>query len=153
MRGSITAPNGVPELNGRCGGEIFAMGSDWWVSTCWNNVRGIMEFDVRYLPAYTFRRVILSLRDTGSAASGELQTTRVLGYRGDGWLTVDDWGSPAAHVLTVTRPDVAGTTEHDVTEFVNAELRSGSGYVGFRLEPGGPSTFEAFGLWGNLRLE
>jgi hypothetical protein len=68
-------------------------------------------------------------------------------------LTADDWAVPATLLLTITRPDVAGTTEHDVTDFVNAQLLAGHPFIGFRLEPGDAATFDAFGTWGQLTFE
>jgi hypothetical protein len=154
VRGSIIAPNGVPQINPSCGLEIFVAGSNWWpVNGCWNQVRGIMEFDLRTLLGAPYRRVTLSLQDTGSTASGAPQTTNVLGFTGDGALRVEDWGAPASFVTALTRPNVAGMTDHDVTVFVNGRLTTGDRFVGFRLEPGDPATFDAFGFSGRLTFE
>jgi hypothetical protein len=112
-----------------------------------------MEFDVRSLPRRPLGRVMLNLQDSASTSAGEPQITDMLGYTGDGSLTADDWGIAASLVVTINRPDRAGTTRHDVTGFVNARLLAGDDFIGFRFEPGDPATFDAFGFWGELTFE
>jgi hypothetical protein len=152
-RGSIVAPGGVPQIVKDCGLEIFSAGSNWWTARCWDHVRGVMEFDLRALPPGLSRRVVLVLQDSGASGTGQPQTTNVLGYAADGVRTVEDWDRPANLVLTVTRPNVAGTTTHEVTEFVNASRAAGNRFVGFRMEPVDSSTYDAFGFSGLLIFE
>jgi len=116
-------------------------------------VRGILEFDLRQLPSGLSRRVVLVLQDSGATSSGLPQTTNILGYSADGVRTVDDWSRPATLVLTITRPNVAGTTTHEVTDFVNASRAAGNPFVGFRMEAADPSTYDAFGFSGQLIFE
>ena len=152
-RGSIVAPGGVPQIVKDCGLEIFSAGADWWSARCWDHVRGIMEFDLRTLPPGPSHRVVLVLQDSGATGTGQPQTTNILGYGADGVRTVEDWDRPATLVLTVTRPNVAGTTTHEVTDFVNARRAAGNAFVGFRLEAADPSTYDAFGFSGVLTFE
>ena len=109
-----------------------------------------MEFDLRRLPPGMSRRVLLALQDSGATSSGLPQTTNILGYSGDGVRTVEDWGRTAIMVLTITRPNVAGTTTHDVTDFVNASRAAGVPFVGFRMEAAESLTYDGFGFSGLL---
>jgi hypothetical protein len=112
-----------------------------------------MEFDVRGLSPGPSRRVMLALQDSGASGSGLPQTTNVMGYAADGVRTVEDWGRPATIVLTFSRPNVAGTTMHEVTDFVNASRAAGSSFVGFRMEAATSATYDAFGFSGVLIFE
>jgi hypothetical protein len=154
-RGSIVAPNGVPQILGTCGLEIYAMGSSWWSrNSCWNQVRGILEFDLRGVRARApFRHATLLLADSGSTSSGAPQTTNLLGYVGDGVRSVADWGAPTVLVQTFTRPNSAGTTPHDVTDWLNDRIAAGDAFLGLRLEGATADTFDAFGFTGQLRLD
>ena len=154
-RGTIVAPNGVPQINGNCGLEIYAMGGLWWNSNaCWNQARGIMEFDVRNVAVRApFNHVTLLLQDSGSSSTGAMQSTNVWGYVGDGVRSTADWDAPAVFVQNIVRPNVAGTTSHDVTSWVNARIAAGDSFLGFRLEPGAFETFEAFGFSGKLLFD
>lgn len=151
-RGSIIAPGGVPQQVNPCGIEIVAAGSDWWGNGCWNQVRGIMEFDLRGLPAGGLSRATLRLQDSGATGVSP-QIIEIFGYPADGQLTLADWDQAASHLMTISRPDSAGTTLHDVTSFVAACMSAGDAFVGFRYEPGAASTLDAFGFWGELVLE
>jgi hypothetical protein len=152
-RGTITAPGGNPQINRNCGYEVVVTGSDWWTNGCWVQARGILEFDLRSLQGRGANRVTLSLQDTGATSARVPQSTNIMGYAADGFLTETDWGVAAQLVMTMTRPDVAGSSDHDVTTYVNDRLDAGDSFVGFRLEPADAATFDAFGFSGMLTLE
>jgi len=152
-RGTITAPNGNPQINRNCGYEVVVAGSDYWTNGCWVQARGIFEFDLRSLQGRLANRVTLRLQDTGSTTARAPQSTNIMGYPADGFLTDTDWGAAAELLMTMTRPDVAGSSVHDVTTYVNDRLSAGDSFVGFRLEPADPATFDAFGFSGMLTFE
>ncbi len=105
---------------------------------------GFLEFDLATLSPAPNPSIVLNLHDSGGLLSG-LSNTRVYIYSGDGVITTGDLTIAAIDSFDISRSFLSGGSQHDVKAAVNSILVAGGSHVGFRFEPIGGSTWDAFG--------